>query len=849
MEKISKIKNLHLFDHLHYESSNQKEKHDPNARTKIYNGLKSLAEDAHFYEYCRQHTGQTTATNEIYFDASSLVDMLQGLQLVSINDELRDQDFSLSSWRVLAMAYRGWLGKINFLEPHYEELIDSLGEDRRVFPMKKGFNYTAVKTLLLEASNLHHLLEANGGDNDSSLEMEDLSDFAVPAFVVTYFLRGQGFWQNRLKYLDDEGIIDVHRDIEYDVSGAVSMPLFEEIREHLDEKRSRLTQSNYVDALALCLLQRKIDKALEEKSPIPVFFSDNPNLNEIARSLHDSYRKRGEIPPLHIYDDASDQYLSVIRQSNYFVVYGISQELAKGGDHQSVERFRKSLSELSVTFQEIPSSATPLELLDEIQQLSILNFALGFISSWLSEKANEEFKELLSDNQEDHLQGDVNAYIEKLKEELTRRSQTVINKAKFIKNIWRSLKSLKKSVKENAKHSEAQDNHIDFVRNELETRFGMSTSVCSDIEKTLSELYDHALELDGIAQNQSGDEAYRTKKQQFQRALKRHTVDIVSNILRALFSSVQAKDSTQVNDNLAHGLGILWMLKQFKFIREVLQYFLKNQIEEKEDQEHRFFRLLYTVAIIKESDFPDLELAVENANKLSARIEKEKVSGQYQLLTGLTYVFFLLWNAILTLKNEQKWLIPEEAKEVIPKHFNGETYEWIRKAKDNAVRAIELISEKMEATDGKETSKLEYYRRKIDYLRNNQIFFIVYTSTPEELESKATKALVNSLSLAIIHRKIVQRFRFSDTLSRYHLRKAVLFFLENNAISMRAQLNQAKRYTVMARKADLSTVQEALLDELEMEIASVEGMIGTEAMSNDVSHSDKILALTHNTHS
>ncbi|PHI18964.1 hypothetical protein CEQ90_15095 [Lewinellaceae bacterium SD302] len=842
MEKIDKVKDLRLFDNLYHNLEDQSDVSEETESRRIHGSLKKLAEDARFYEYCRKHTGNSRAINEVYFDAASIVDMLIGLQLVSINEELRDQEFRLSSWRVLAMAFRGWLGKINLLGPHYEEIIDRIQEDRRVFPLKEQFTYAKIRPLLLEATGLSALIKRNSNTGESNIDLNEMDDSAVPAFVVTYFLKGKGYWKNRLKQLNDKRIIEITKQIEYDAAGVIEMPLFEEIREQLDLRRSRLTQSNYVDAIALCILQQKLEKALEEKSPIPVFFSDTKNVDEIIEYLHDHYTNKNEAPPLHVYDGNSKQYMSVVRQSDYFVIHGISHELGKDEDHHTVEDFRKSLSELNAAFNVIPSQATPLELLEEIQQLSIQNFALGFIASWLSEKADVEFKELLTERDKGELQSEVDEYIEKLRDDLKKKSANVINKAKFIREIWRNLKPLGKSIRENSKHIDTdiieEDVHIDFVRNELETRFGMSTHVCEEIEATLWELYTHARELQDLQEqpkDQKDDQQLNSKRKEFRRAIKRHTVGIVSNILLALFAKIDQKDKKRSLDNLAHGLGILWMLDQFGFIRKVLRSFLSTYPREGENegQVHRFFSLLNIVAIIKQSDFPDLALAAEKVSELEEQIEKEQVSGKYQLLTGLTYVNFLLWDATLTMENDLQWYFPEAAEAVIPEHFGGQTYEWLITAKRYAADAISLIDERVKTTEKSNTHKLEYYQRKTDYLKNNEIFFIIYTAGKEELMSPRTRSLINSLGNAIRNRRIVQGFRFSDTLSRYHLRRALLFYLNGDKLKLRAQIGQAKDYCKMAKKPDLSLQQDALIARLNSEITELESLINDPIMSQE----------------
>ena len=92
--------------------------------------MDELIENYKFIKYLEEHQIE----RRVYFDASDIIDMLQGINYLFRGYSLQKHRFYNKASMIHAMAYREWLGPIYLLSPHLAELVHKLKFNQHIFP-------------------------------------------------------------------------------------------------------------------------------------------------------------------------------------------------------------------------------------------------------------------------------------------------------------------------------------------------------------------------------------------------------------------------------------------------------------------------------------------------------------------------------------------------------------------------------------------------------------------------------------------------------------------------------------------------------------------------------------------
>lgn len=762
-----------------------------NSRLQIGERLSGLASDAQFYDFIESR--DSSEKQAIYFDASAIIDMLTALDQMPPGDKIDLEYFRNPINTVLGIAYRGWLGPIQLLPPHRDEVVDKINLAGDLFPDSPSFSYEQKRKDYLRVAKLDKLLDKK----DNGIPKKDfgqLRDASLEAFVLTYFLHDRGHWKERYHYLNQQNIIQrFHKKIDYPIAEIIASNLFQDILEALNDFRPSRSRSNFVDAIALFLLEERLKSAIENNLPIPVFFSDQESLYHATKSMlrkHEEKSAKGEIsdrPPFTIFDKKHRKFHSVVRNENYFILSGISRSIKTGKVvNQQLTKFRTALAEVQEAIDSIKANQSNRPLFKNVWNLSLLHFGHAFFDGWLSENAPKELG-LITKEPSEQFQKRINAFIKEEREKLSAEKEIGVNRTKFIGKVWGALQPLEAQILTiSRKRNENDDvvNHGKLVKDELESRFGMQQRVCIRVMEELDHLFELANDVNGRVSDSQEEYGRRIRKRHiYSKQIEITKGKIATRILGVIYRPDKEEVTDGQLDNLAHGLGLLWVLGQYNQITEIISLFMNSEPGNviQEQKVNHFFPLIYAGALLEKSP-SDFEAAKAIMEKELQRIRK---SGRdnYHTKTGLSYLKYLIWTKRLKKYVRKGWMLPEQAVLRLGQNEFISVYDHLISGEAYARDAYDFLERKIDSMHRNDEPQeaIDYYQQKSDYLVNNILFFLTYSASAKRFLEEGREYASLLRGAVEDYNNADQPFRYYDTLSRYNLRRAVLSWEKEEA--------------------------------------------------------------------
>lgn len=710
---------------------------------------KALGENYRFWELIREKNGERY---ELFFDTADLIDMLRGMQGLASGYAFKWEHYNKPKQLVYAVAYQNWLGHISILPPHLTELYNKISAGQTLFPEFPLDQQMAEDEFWPKylPADLVRFIEKPNEWPESSEVVEALMSAAPHIFQGIYLMQKGGYWKKRYRYLKENGIL--YFDVSpFDVMEISKDPVFKAFQKELNSIRSHNTSNNYIDALALSMLDRKLDAYLSkpDKLPVPLFYTDQEHIHQAIEKVAQLNPKRR--PPLHIRNQDND-WVPIVRNADFFFLWGI----LRGAEQEDVALFKK-LSDCFESLHEAKEKSSKLEeakaAIDKRtrEEEAPNTLLLEFFKRWWEQRGIQELREVFKEDynldkeQEQTITVSVNEYIQREREhldhELGRRAK-VMN---LLRQIWKELQHLDRQF------NQVYDSDIEIIAaHEFGSRFSFSKPVYETIQRHFDRL--KAVVFGGDLEDI--EEA------------KTETVNFIFDALTTQGKITPEQRIDKLN-NLASAIGILWLLEKFPLINDICRSLREtNSLKENISDAYPSpaFAIMHAVAKLQMGD-PDLAKVQAIVNCVESKFDNPSCekNQNYKVWMALSYVYYRM----ATARFPQLYVIPED----LPSHDRESK---IRKAALNYLEKTLYFSEKTigylkdKISNAEDCEQLPRWCRVYYYAVNNAIFVkTIALSDADKLSEMEdlVEELSNLTDISLYHEN-----RYSDTLARYYYR-------------------------------------------------------------------------------
>lgn len=704
---------------------------------------------------------------QIYFDTYSAIDMLTGMYGLIERDRIKENNFERLSTLVYALAYKQWLGNIFTLPPHSEELINKIKTDLHLFPetpfekfdmLEKDF--WAGRKLRIDQFQLD-LADTERREHWIKL----LKDESPDLFKGVYLADRSSFWKKRYKYLVKESkILCFSSDLDYKLGDITQDKLFTPLLKYLNGKKPHRSSNNYIDAIMLCMLDKKLEYFKSgDSAQLPLFFSDQEHILDAVSHFSEQLDVFGRRP--FTFEGESGPY-RIVRNANFFIIEGLFNAVKKHSTPAALESYEKALESLREWLARVKNldggAETEEKIKKDFQEQSAAKFFLEFFDRWWEKQGFEELKHVVNNNlleeNRDQIEKEVAEYIEEERERIDRQ----LGRISIIKNTWYHFDGLPSFINN---HFKAPRVKFDVFK-EFGPRFSYPETLCKEIQYLVDRIFD------AILQNDTDE-------------LRRVEAEVVTNLINGLFGKLNSKtESDEKLNQLAKALAIFWIFEFYDLIGEVCQI-IRKQFEMDDSTDDMYpspsIALMHAASII------------QGRSKDEALVERilqcvgKKFGDRYNVWIGLSYINYLRWN-----DKADTFKFPE----LLSSHeiaFNREN-PYLNDAIKFSKMAVEYLENRRK--DPKEEPKIKHRQRKYYYALNNYLFFETISAPADEFEKKEIREYADKLEESSRNSDYWQSDRFPDTLARYFFRRSIL--AAHNKVEEARLLDEAIRYNDMA---------------------------------------------------
>ncbi len=701
------------------------------------------------FRFWKSYIYNKPGQHQFYFDTADIIDMLTGIQGLAQGYSFKWKLYDHPKQLVYAFAYREWLGSITLLQPHLTELYDKISTRHTLFPEYSTnieepieefwSEYLKDKKirLLLQEGQLDHINE----------KADALLKVAPHIFQGIYLSQEDGFWKKRYKYLKEKGIIKFDTT-PYDVIKTTKNPVFKALQESLNRQRSHNTSNNYIDAIALCLFDKKLKLHQENPSqyPLPLFYTDQSFLLKAAKEV--SKEKFNNRHPLCIKCKDGKSILAV-RDSNFFFLAGV----LGGSTKPDIELFERIVNKLEgstngdLVNNEKTTEAKAVFDKDIIEEDTPKAFLINFFQQWWHNLGLKQLHQVykkdynLNEAEEKVLQTKINAYITTEREQLKKSiglGYTIINRA------WKDLADVEQKIKELYKF----DIKIDAAH-EFGSRFSFKKSVYSKIQEHFERMKSAAF----------GDEKKDLDE------IKTETINFILDTLTGKSDLPEKERSTKL-DNLASAIGTLWLLNKHELIDMICQA-LRDIPRLKKNKEDVYpspaFAMMHAVTRLSLEE-PNLDNIQEIIDCVEEKFNGQNGDKNYKVWMALSYVYYRM----AAIQYPHIHQIPEDLS-LSEKDSTARKkgLEYLEKTYINAEKTFKYLDVKI---NEEPNSEAIYRWRRVCYYATNNILFCktLYAPIYELTEPDFMKKVHQFEDLD--NPNLFHENRYSDTISRYYYR-------------------------------------------------------------------------------
>jgi hypothetical protein len=691
---------------------------------------------------------------KIYFDSSDVITLLQGTWHFNKDHKFNWEKFkSQKNIEIHGIAGRGWLGEINLLNSHQDELIFNLANNDNDFPKRISFTKDDISNELL-----YKLMRDTPKENFENPNNDNFKRYVhglktnSKLLFKSNFVLYPYFWYDRYKkYFKKDKIIKLST-ARIERSDLTKVDIFEKALTKLERIRKGKGLPNQMDALALAQLQTEVKNSIESNYtlPLPLFFTGSKYLRIVLKELV------REDPSFLSYPhpDKGGKYIPVFREEDFFIIYPIfnfdKADQLLINVVEDIQSIKDSLTNL-IAENYLDSEAAQLE--QKIKQLLGENIDLDFFNKiWLKGGYKEFIESILNyiDYYENY-DSKIESIVEFEKNNLKSEFRKELENTSLLKNVIWAFRNIQEETDDIMKGFHLPD----YPSND----FGLIRfSFCSDVKELLDDIIESLFENLDANDNEQLQNFHTTVTE---------LIDLI----------VIGSTKHNKQHELLTGLAVLWIYSKYDLIVEICCLYSKYYLESIMNNESNFnsFYAIYMAALahsdnLKIGDFDDV------FNKYSENIGIENYKHKLTKSFGL----FQLWYG-LTLKP------------VIPEHPNIDQKKLIRLYRSKLKDSIQLLLDAINILRGMNFQEDIYLKKVYYYLINNYLYYNIKGSWKNGISSKTFEAYLNELIDAEFLTAVWQK-RFCDTLGWYYYRLAYINYLNKEFELSKEYLDLAIKY-------------------------------------------------------
>lgn len=738
-----------------------------------FDSYESLVKDI---ELQRELYQNKAVGKQFYFDTSSIIDMIRGFNGIIRGGKIKWYRYKKPSTLVYALGYKHWLDNIYTLPPHTEEFITIIQEGRQSkFPDQPDQQGVLLKNEFWGEQELkiHELERLKEKDFKTSEFVRNLKEESLDLFKGIYLASGDSFWKKRYKLLvKDKCILKFSNELDYKLGDITKSKLFFPLLKHLNDKRSDKSSNNYIDAIALCMLDERLNRFYQSKEDyraIPIFFSDQNHILKAVKEFSESFKIEGRRP--FTYHGETGDFL-IVRNANYFIIEGIMNAIFEQNSPEVLKEYVKALEALENWLHEKKTNSLDREngefkevVKTDFQRRSEEKFFLEFFDHWWTKGGFEELKEAINpsllEDKKPEIDQQVHDFVDKERKRINKEFSGYEGRIEIIRKAWSSFRGLSGFIKKNF-----PDDGIGLdVYKEFSPRFSYTEEVCREVQQLTSGILEAVFSIHREESEES--------QSKYNEELEEAEAEIVRDLVGGLFDKSETEEEKKNKlDKLAVSLAMLWIFEKYDLIHTVCdvirqQYENRHRTEDKDD--------VYpnpSIALMHAAS----NLLGQNKNReLTERIikcVKHKFADQYNVWIGLSYIYYLLWNNVADGFEFPELLSAEKVE-------SNKNNEHLKAALEFSQKAVEWLEERrthdpeLEAEDPDPSKVYHYRQRRYFYALNNYIFFLTVLVEPNQFLAIET-TYVDKLMESSRDTSYWQGDRFPDTIARYYYRCAYL---------------------------------------------------------------------------
>ncbi len=713
---------------------------------------RGLANDIQF---CDALNHLPRARQKIFFDTAGAVDMLLGWEAL-FDGEIRSikwRFFKKQPMLLCALAYKGWLGPIHLLPPHTEELVNKMLRDKRRFPDHPQESLQMLTDAFWAEINLY--IKETGLERD--VYIAALQKDATSIFKGVFLGRNGGFWKSRYKNLKDgEHILHLASDADYAYGDITSHPLFRPLLRFLNKEREKQA-NNYLDAIALCLLDENLKKfdLSNASTTLPIFFSNQDPILKAVSHFSQERDKDGRYP--FTYHGPRGRPFLIVRNCNFFIISGIYQGIKENSLPELLEKYTSYLNSLRSKVDDKASGDSNMNeesvsdyasVFSYVQPSSEENVLLSFFQEWWRMHGPDELNAILSDQlgKQEVSNEEVTQFIEAEQARQRQQLQGFGDRIGIVRGIWHDFADLPTFVEKNKLNLTDLD-----VYKEIGPRLYYPEAVCNRVQERMNSII----------------QALRDRSNS-ERELVDPIAEVVNDLASALFSGNKQSFDAEKLERLTCGLAVLWLFEKYERIGQICdtvyeRYRDADPSDEADQYPSPTIALIHAAAILA-GRLPKQDHVL----RIITCVMRKFGAQNYNVWLALSYIHTSIWRFSGGGFNCPEWHYyrtqrfdfepPYETNLRESLKLSGQTYFWlIDDEKNNKELTLEKKRER---------------RAKLFYALNNYLFMLAICGTAEEFRNSIYLAEVFQDGVPITD--VWHKSRYADTLACYYFRMTLL---------------------------------------------------------------------------
>lgn len=736
--------------------------------------LERLNQILEYYKIQKQEDSEianSEYSRQIYFDSYDIIRIIQGIWALNKAESFDVDEFKNNrNLEIYAALERGWIGKVRLLRPHQDELLLKLTDSEILFPQ----NQSSTETVKLDFIGRIDFNSISNQLTNKKLLREQFKKFGFNSetlFKIYYILKPLG-WYDRFKKFN-HSLFELNFEV-FKYENFNNDELFQNafrILKRLRKSRSYV-RSNYIDAMSIVSLQKKLDRFNNRLSnEMPVFFASTKYITATLKQLYSEDNSK-----LSIYKGSKK--VPAFRESSFFKIDALFNALKSNEINSFIDDIEDLREKLDSTF-----IGRKTDVLSPHKSLTVIdnNIEVNFYEKiWDNEGYTELInivKELTNPNRW-IAREDLSKTIEEFKSQYKEKYSADLFYVRYIREFWNGLHNIQLNrFTELIPEGRKIKPFTDFAL----TRFPIIEEACDTIKYEINSLANsvHESEEEDVNVN-----IFHT-----------HLVNKLSFCIK----------STNLNKQHTVLFILLWILGEYDLIVELFRVISEKFIK-KSDSESKldFHKIsLYSIygSAIPISEHRDLEILESIIVKFKQCNEDNM--DNYKLHIMISYLSFQLWKT-----NTEFFSIPEK---MMSNDMNkAETF---KKYYIDALKYIKMAYTHLE-TAIYEDSKKQYRKRKYYYCINSIIYYT--TKGGSETDFFNLGEYLERLNLIKNHNYLWQG-RFYDTFGWYEFRSAII--KKRKELEYKNHLIKAREYNSLCYNNPNTQRELNIYDKLKNEIS------------------------------